>query len=146
MIPTDVLAAVLDTGVRAYDLVVVDVPRQLDDATELFLSRSDQVLVVVANRVRAVAAATQLLVSLESRCSAVGLVLRSESKGVNDDAVLAAIPAPVVARLPTAAAVASRADAGEPPALRDAYGRAVLAAMRPSCRASAGWRTRALAA
>lgn len=130
VIPTDVLASVLDTGVRAYDLVVVDVPRHLDEATELFLSRADHGVVVITNRVRAAAAATPLIASVETRCNGVGVVLRSEPKGVSDDAILAAVAAPLVARLPTAAAVAARADAGEPPALRDAYGRAVQAALR----------------
>ena len=40
-LPVDVVAAVLDAGVRGYDLVIADVARHLDAAGELLLSRAD---------------------------------------------------------------------------------------------------------
>ena len=123
------MSAVLDAGVRGYDLVIVDTPRHADPVSDLVLSRADETLLVTTNRVRSVAAAARILDGLEGRCTSPSLVLRDTPKGMLDDAVLAALNAPVVARLPASNAVASRADDGEPPAIRDAYGRACLDAL-----------------
>lgn len=123
------MSAVLDAGIRGYDLVIVDTPRHPDPVTDIALSRADETLLVTTNRVRSVAAAARILDGLEGRCTAPSLVLRDVPRGVLDEAVLAALHAPVVARLPASNAVASRADDGEPPAIRDAYGKACLAAL-----------------
>lgn len=135
-LPVDVVAAVLDAGVRGYDLVIADIARHLDAAGELLLSRADRTLLVCLNHVRASAASARLSAELQTRCTSVGLVLRSESRGVHEDTVGAALSVPIVGRLPTIRAVATRADEGEPPSLRDAYGRAALAVLtaleRPS--------------
>lgn len=124
------LTAVLDAGERGFDLVLVDLPRQLDQAGEIALARADDALLVTMNRVRSTAAAARVAAMLESRCASVGLVLRADAKGVSDEAVRSALSLPVRASLPHAPALASRADNGEPPSLRDAYGRACLAALR----------------
>lgn len=124
LIPDESLSAVLDAGRRGYDLVVVDLPRHLDAAGDLVLSRADHVLLVAANRVRSIAAAVRLVALLRPRCAALGLVLRAEPRGADDDAVLMAVDAPVIARLPTSTELALRADEGEPPSTRDAYARA----------------------
>jgi secretion/DNA translocation related CpaE-like protein len=127
-LPVDVVASVVDAGVRGYDLVVADLSRHLDPSAELLLSRADRTLVLGLNRVRSVAAAARLSAQLETRCRGVGLVLRTESRGVHEEAVVAALSVPILGRLPTVRGVATRADEGEPPSLRDAYGRATLAA------------------
>jgi secretion/DNA translocation related CpaE-like protein len=129
-IDPDVMSAVLDAGVRGYDLVVVDAPRHLDPSTEVALSRSDQALLVGLNRVRATAAAVRLAGVLDGRCGSRGLVLRTDPKALHEEAVLAVLALPVVATLPHAPGLAAGADAGEPPSLRDAYGRACAAALR----------------
>ena len=59
-----------------------------------------------------------------------GLVLRNDAKGVSEDSVRTALSLPIRASLPHAPALAARADNGEPPSLRDAYGRACHAALR----------------
>ncbi len=128
-IDIDVLAAVLDAGVRGYDLVVVDVPRRFDAATELALARADQTIIVTPTRVRATAAAARLAAELAPRCSSLGVVVRSESGGVHDDSVTMALGIPVIGRVPSVKAVPSRADEGEPPSLRDGYGRACIEAL-----------------
>jgi hypothetical protein len=81
--------------------------------------------VVASNRVRTAAAASQVASTIAPRCASLGLVLRSDPRGINEDAVLSMLAIPVLGRIPFAAGLAARADAGEPPALRDAYGRAV---------------------
>jgi len=123
------ISAVLDAGVRGYDLVIVDTPRHRDPLTDAVLSHANEALLVATNRVRSVAAAARILDALRERCSATSLVLRDVPKGVLDEAVLAALNVPVVAHLPASNAVAARADDGEPPAVRDAYGKACLVAL-----------------
>jgi secretion/DNA translocation related CpaE-like protein len=124
------LAAVLDAGQRGFDLVVVDLPRQLDPAGETVLARADEALLVCVTRVRSTAAAARVAATLQSRCASVGLVLRVDRRGVSEDAVHAALSLPIRARLPHVQSLASRADNGEPPSLRDVYGRACQAALR----------------
>ncbi len=129
LIAAEAMSAVLDAGIRGHDLVIVDLPRQLDPVTELVLSRSDETALVTVNRVRTTAAAARIAGLLEGRCASLGLVLRTDPKGVLDEAVLAALDVPVIARIPASPGLASRADDGQPPGLRDAYGRACLAAL-----------------
>ncbi len=129
-LPPESLTAVVDAGERGFDLVIVDLPRQLDEAGEVALARANEALVVCMNRVRSTAAAARVAATLQSRCASVGLVLRADSRGVSEDAVRAALSLPIRATLPHAPALAARADNGEPPSLRDAYGRACLAALR----------------
>jgi secretion/DNA translocation related CpaE-like protein len=129
LIAAEAMSAVLDAGIRGHDLVVVDLPRQIDPVTELVLSRSDETALVTVNRVRATAAAARIAAVLEGRCACLGLVLRTDAKGVLDEAVLAALDIPLIARIPGTPALAARADDGEPPSLRDAYGRACLTAL-----------------
>lgn len=126
-VPVEVVAAVLDVGTRAYDLVLVDLPRRMDAMAELVLARSASVLVVGTNRVRSAAAAARLTSDLKGRCSDVRLILRHEPRGVQESAVLDALDAPGAHRLPFTSGLARRADRGEPPSLRDAYGRACRA-------------------
>jgi secretion/DNA translocation related CpaE-like protein len=129
-ISIEAMSAVLDAATRGFDLVVIDLPRHLDACAELVLSRADVTLVVTGNRVRSTAAAARLLAELEGRSNATRLVLRIDPKGLRDDAVEAALGATVIARLPAASHVPGRADEGEPPDLRDAYGRACLSVLR----------------
>jgi secretion/DNA translocation related CpaE-like protein len=123
-------SAVLDSAQRAFDLVIVDIPRYLDAAAELVVSRADVTMLVTSNRVRAVAAAARVAESLDGRSGAVRLVVRMESRGLRDDAIEAALALPIVARLPAVPALPARADDGEPPAVGDAYGRACASALR----------------
>lgn len=126
----EAMSAVLDAGERGYDLVVVDLPRHVDEAADVACGRSRETLVVALNRVRATAAAARLGAALESRCASIGIVVRNDPKGVSDDAMLAALHLPIVGQLPQAHELAVRADEGEPPSLRDAYGKACAAVLQ----------------
>ncbi len=121
----DPLSAVLDAGERGFDLVVVDLPRTLDEQTELVLGRARRVLLVTAATVRGVAAASRIAPLLRERSASVGLVVRAVPRGVSVSAVSASSQTPVLGDVPFSAAVAARCDAGEGPSLSDAYGRAV---------------------
>lgn len=129
MAPVEAMSTVLDAGVRGYDLVVADLPRHLDATTELVLSRSDETVLVVSNHVRATAGAARIAAVLTTRSASVGVVLRNEPKALSEDAVVSALGLPVLARLPHLARLPTKADEGEPPGLRDSYGRSVLEAL-----------------
>lgn len=120
----EAMGAVLDAGERGFDLIVVDLPRHLDPIADLVLGRARETLLVSVNHVRATTAAACLATGLQSRCSSTSLVLRSDPKGVSEDAVLSVLRLPVAGRLPQASGLGVRADDGEPPSLRDAYGKA----------------------
>ncbi|MBK9738772.1 MAG: hypothetical protein IPO93_04530 [Actinobacteria bacterium] len=126
----EAMSAVLDAAGRGFDMVIVDLPRHIDAATELVLARAELTMLVTSNRVRATAAAARIVTVLDGRCGALRIVLRMEPRGLLGEAVEAALNVPVIARLPRVAALASRADDGEPPGLRDAYGRACASALR----------------
>ncbi len=75
-VPAAAVDAVLDAGVRGHDLVVLDLPRSLDGSHDLALSRVDELLVVVPSRLRAVAAAAQLVAAVGARVPSLRVVVR----------------------------------------------------------------------
>ena len=60
-LPARAVEAVLAAATRAHDLVVVDLPRSLEGAAGVALSRLDELLVVVPARLRAASAAAALV-------------------------------------------------------------------------------------
>lgn len=123
----EAMAALLSAGSRGYDLVVVDLARNLDAVAEVAVAHATQTLLVATNRVRGAAAAARIAALLDGRCPSVGLVLRSDPRGLLDDSVSASLGVPTVGRLPTVRSLAARADDGEPPTVRGEYGRACRA-------------------
>ncbi|HEX3005353.1 MAG TPA: septum site-determining protein Ssd [Angustibacter sp.] len=69
--------AVLDAGRRAHDLVVVDLPRSLDAVTQTALARVDELLVVLPARLRAVAAASQVVAAFGAEDAVSAAVVRT---------------------------------------------------------------------
>src|SRR5206468_12738403 len=59
-VPVEAMSAALDAGRVERDLVVVDLPRRVDDATVLALAAADRALLVVPAELRACAAATRV--------------------------------------------------------------------------------------
>lgn len=124
-VDADPLASVLDAGERGFDLMVLDVPRWLDPATELALSRAHRTALVTSASVRGVAAAVRMGGVLGDRCAHLGVLTRRHPRGVAPEAAASAILLPSLGHLPHAPDVARRCEAGEGPALRGAYARAV---------------------
>ncbi len=75
-LPARAVESVLDAGCRGHDLVVVDLPRTLDAAADVAVSRLDELLVVVPSRVRAVVAAAQVVTQLAGRVPVMRAVVR----------------------------------------------------------------------
>jgi secretion/DNA translocation related CpaE-like protein len=71
------LAAALDAGRRGRDLVVVDVPRCLDDASLLALSSADRCYLVVPAEIRSCAAASRVAVLVGRHCPSLAIVVRA---------------------------------------------------------------------
>lgn len=80
-VPTHVVAAVLSAARRSTDLVVVDLPRTLDDQAREVLAAADRVLLVVPAELRAAAGAARLASRAALLCSDLGLVVRGPSPG-----------------------------------------------------------------
>jgi len=75
------LAAVLDAGCRAGDVVVCDLPRNLGETTIAALDRADLAVLVVPAEVRACAAATRVVAAMGPRAAQLQLVVRGPAPG-----------------------------------------------------------------
>ena len=123
----EALTAVLDAGERGFDLVVVDLPREINATTETVLARATSTLLVCTPHVRTTSAAARLASALGPRTPSLGLVLREDKHALREESVLAALAVELAGRLPCQPSLTVRSDEGEPPAVRDRYGRACLA-------------------
>jgi secretion/DNA translocation related CpaE-like protein len=80
-VPAEAMAATVDAGRRGRDLVVVDLPRQLDDAAVIALQAADQVFVVVPAELRATAAAARVVAAVTQHCDRLSAVVRGPAPG-----------------------------------------------------------------
>lgn len=80
-LPAEAMAATVDAGRRGRDLVVVDLPRQLDDAAIIALHAADQVYVVVPAELRATAAAARVVAAVSQHCDRLSAVVRGPAPG-----------------------------------------------------------------
>jgi len=115
-LPAGAAAAVLSAGRRGFDRTVVDLPRRFDPGSTLLAGSADLVVIVVVNRVRAVAAAAVLARALASAEARLCLAVRISSRGqlsVRD--VTGAVSPPAVAVLRDEPAVAAAAEQGRLP-------------------------------
>ncbi|MCW2622453.1 MAG: hypothetical protein JWL64_2055 [Frankiales bacterium] len=88
-VPVEAMDAVLRAGRRAHDLVVVDLPRHLEQGALAAAELATTVLLVVPAEVRAAASAGRVLQSLEGRCHDVRLVVRTPGPGGLDGRAVA---------------------------------------------------------
>lgn len=120
-IDAEVLGAVLDAGVRGFDLVMIDVPAR-SALLPSVMPRSHDRLLVVPNHTRAVVAATHVIGTWPD--DHFQIVMRAEGGGLADSAVSQALGQPVTASLPWQRTLATRADDGVVPIARDQFARA----------------------
>jgi secretion/DNA translocation related CpaE-like protein len=80
-LPPQAMAATMDAGRRACDLVVVDLPRQFDDAAVVALQAADRVYLVVPAEIRAAAAAARIAALTRLHCADVALIVRGPTPG-----------------------------------------------------------------
>jgi secretion/DNA translocation related CpaE-like protein len=80
-VPGEAMAATLDAARRGRDVIVADLPRQLDDAATLALQAADRALIVVPAELRATAAAARIAAAVSMHCDDLGVVVRGPAPG-----------------------------------------------------------------
>ncbi|MEH0822576.1 MULTISPECIES: septum site-determining protein Ssd [unclassified Micromonospora] len=126
-LPAQAMAATLDAARRGRDFVVVDVPRQLDDASVVALQASDQAYLVVPAELRATAAAARVVAAAAPHCAALGVIVRGPAPGRLKAAEVArALGLPLAGTLRPEPALCRGLERGEAPA---GAGRGPLAAL-----------------
>ncbi|GIF15108.1 septum site-determining protein Ssd [Actinoplanes teichomyceticus] len=80
-VPAEAMAATLDAARRGRDVIVADLPRQLDDAAVLALRAADRTLLVVPAELRATASAALTLARIRPHCDEIAVVVRGPAPG-----------------------------------------------------------------
>ncbi len=116
-VPESAVSAVLDAARRGSDLVVVDLPRQLDESAARVLQAADLALLVVRPDVRGCASAARTAALMRPHCAAVEAVVRGPAPGnLRASDVGATLRLPVAARLRPESGLPAALDRGEAPA------------------------------
>ena len=118
-VPAEAVESVLGAGRRAHDLVVVDLPRTLDDASRVVLASATTVLLVVPHEVRAAAAASRVAAAVGVLCRDLRLVTRGPSPtGLTGGQVARALGLPLLGDLRPEPGLEAALERGDPPGLR----------------------------
>lgn len=126
-LPAEAMAATMDAGRRGRDMVVVDLPRQLDDAAVIALQAADQAYVVVPAELRATAAAARVAASAAQHCADLSVIVRGPAPGrLKAREVAQALGLPLAGTLRPEPGLCRGLERGEAPA---ASGRGPLAAL-----------------
>lgn len=126
-LPPDAMAVALDAGRRGRDVIVVDLPRRLDEAATLALQAADRALLVVPAELRAAAAAARVAAVVLAHRAELSVVVRGPSPGRLGAAELArALGLPLAGTLRPEPRLAAALERGESPA---ADGRGPLATL-----------------
>ncbi len=124
-VPGEAMAATLDAGRRARDVIVADLPRRLDDAAVLALQAAERALLVVPAELRATAAAARVVAQLTVHCENVSVVVRGPAPGrLRAREIAQALGLPLAGSLRPEPAMCEALERGEAPA---ADGRGPLA-------------------
>jgi secretion/DNA translocation related CpaE-like protein len=124
-IPVPAMRTVLGTAIRANDLVVVDLPRRLDEAAAEAASRAAVTLLLVPAEVRATAAAARVAASLALSTSDVRVVVRGPGPSrLPPEVVADSLGLPLAGQIRDEPGVAAALERGQPPAR---HGRGSLA-------------------
>ena len=118
-VPIEAVSAVLSAGRRANELVVVDLPRALDECGRTVLAGATTVLLVVPNEVRAAAAASRVAAGVALLCQDLRVVTRGPAPtGLTGDRVAEALGLPLAADLRAEPGLDAALERGEPPGRR----------------------------
>jgi secretion/DNA translocation related CpaE-like protein len=124
-VPGEAMAATLDAARRGRDVIIADLPRQLDDAATLALEAADQAIMIVPAELRATAAASRIATVVRPHCENVAVVVRGPAPGkLKAREVARSIGLPLAGSLRPEAAVCQALEKGDAPA---ADGRGPLA-------------------
>jgi secretion/DNA translocation related CpaE-like protein len=117
--PAEALQSVLAAGRRAHELVVVDLPRSLDDGVRAVLAEATTTVLVVPTEVRAAAAAASVATAVGALCADLRVVTRGPSpSGLSGDQVAGALGLPLVAEMRPEPGLDAALEHGEAPGQR----------------------------
>ncbi|GGK96723.1 septum site-determining protein Ssd [Mangrovihabitans endophyticus] len=124
-IPAEAMAATVDAGRRGREVVIADLPRQLDDAAVIALGAADRALLVVPAELRAVAAASRIAATVAVHCTDLSVVVRGPAPGrIKAREISCALGLPLAGSLRPEISLPESLERGEAPA---ASGRGPLA-------------------
>jgi len=123
------VAAVIASAAEDGDLVVVDLPRHVDDVGRAVLAAARTVYVVVPAEVRAAAAAARVVAALEPLAADVSLVVRGPAPtGLPAEAVADSLGLPLAGELKAEPGLPAALDRGDVPPMRPRGPLALLSA------------------
>lgn len=135
-VPVEAMRSVLAASQRGSDLVVVDIPRYLDESAQEALTCATSTLLIVPAEVRAAVSATRVAASASPYTTDLRAVVRGPAPSDLPAEVIAqSLGVPLAGQMRAEAGLAAAMDRGEAPALR---GRGPLADF---CAAYIGART-----
>lgn len=115
-VPGEAMAATLDAARRGRDVIVVDLPRQLDDAAALALQAADRTILVVPAELRATAAAARIAARVSLHCEELAVVVRGPAPGrLKAREVSRALGLPLAGSLRPEPALCAALERGEAP-------------------------------
>jgi secretion/DNA translocation related CpaE-like protein len=118
-VPAEAMETVLDAGRRSGDLVVVDLPRHVDDCFRVAASLADVVLLVVPAEVRASAAAARVAARVGVLCADLRVVVRGPApSGLSGRDVARVLGLPLAGYLKPEPALDRALESGVPPGSR----------------------------
>ena len=124
-VPGEAMAATLDAARLGRDMIVADLPRQLDDAATLALQAADRTVLVVPAELRATAAAARVAATVALHCDDLSVVVRGPAPGrLKAREIARALGLPLAGSLRPEPGLCAALERGEAPA---ADGRGPLA-------------------
>jgi secretion/DNA translocation related CpaE-like protein len=115
-VPPEAMRSVLAAARRRGGVVVVDLPRRLDDGAAEALAQLDLGLLLVPGELRAVAAAGRVTMAAGAVLKDLRVVARPPyAEGLDDRSIAAALGLPLAGELPPETGLADRLDRGAPP-------------------------------
>ncbi|MGK5680373.1 septum site-determining protein Ssd [Actinoplanes sp. URMC 104] len=115
-VPADAMASAVDAARRGRDVIVVDLPRRLDDAGVLALECADQAVLIVPAEVRAAAAAAGVVRMVRAHRDQLSLVVRGPAPGrLRSREIASALGLPLIGTLRPEPAIPQEVERGRPP-------------------------------
>lgn len=125
--PVTAMTAALAAGRRGVDVIVIDLPRCVDEAAAIGAGAADQVYVVVPAEVRATFSAAVTVREIRDFSEHIGAIVRGPSPGgLRADEVAGAVGLPLLGEAPTEPGLPGAVERGYAPA---GSGRGPLAAL-----------------
>jgi secretion/DNA translocation related CpaE-like protein len=115
-VPIEAMAATLDAARRGREVIVADLPRQLDDAAVLALQAAERTLLVVPAELRATASAARTAATVSAHCENIAVVVRGPAPGkLRAREIARALGLPLAGTLRPEAAVCQGIERGTAP-------------------------------